>query len=144
MEGKYLEQVNTARTARSVAFSHMSFLTYLPRRVLRTCPQTRLIHSSNARLQQGNHFLKHRLCPSCSTPLASYLPACKKCWYISKPSSKATYFEILDIPKDSNQLNLDPKTLKKLFRRAQTACHPDTWAMQGSVSFYTSSPTSLT
>lgn len=78
------------------------------------------------------------LCPSCSKPLATPLPACTSCWHIeTRPiatGSKYNLYELLNVPSQPNPFLIDEKQLKNNFRNAQSTCHPDTWASRGEVS----------
>ncbi|KAF9009475.1 hypothetical protein BDQ17DRAFT_1348174 [Cyathus striatus] len=53
------------------------------------------------------------ICPSCSQPLPSPVPACTI---------------LFGLPYDPNPFIVDLPTLKQRFRDAQSVCHPDAWA----------------
>ncbi|KAJ7597468.1 hypothetical protein C8J56DRAFT_1108574, partial [Mycena floridula] len=75
---------------------------------------------------------KLHLCPRCSQPLPTSLPACRKCWTISTVSPSYDFYDILDISPDPNPFAVDTAALTRQFRKSQVACHPDTWSAQGS------------
>ncbi|CAA7265797.1 unnamed protein product [Cyclocybe aegerita] len=73
-----------------------------------------------------------RLCPSCSQPLPTSLPACPSCSSISPLPPKITHHDLFGLPYEPNPFVVDLSTLKKRFREAQAACHPDAWASKSS------------
>jgi hypothetical protein len=79
------------------------------------------------------------LCPSCSQPLPTRIPACNKCDYIASiPITNQAYqlYDILGVPSLPNPFVVDEKALVANFRRSQVACHPDSWASRGSVRLF--------
>ena len=73
-------------------------------------------------------------CPSCSASLPTPLPACPKCFFISKPPSKTTYYDIMGLSYSPNPFEVDPAQLKGRFRDLQRVIHPDKWSGKGGVS----------
>ncbi|GJE86120.1 co-chaperone Hsc20 [Phanerochaete sordida] len=71
-------------------------------------------------------------CPKCSAPLPTTLPACPKCFFISRPSKSTTYFDIMGLSDSPNRFNVDPVDLKHRFRELQRVIHPDKWSGKGS------------
>ncbi|KAL0951182.1 hypothetical protein HGRIS_007913 [Hohenbuehelia grisea] len=74
----------------------------------------------------------HSLCPSCSQPLPTRLPACTKCWTISPVPSTTSYHELLGLDEGKNPFIIDTASLKAQFRKSQSVCHPDSWTSKGS------------
>ncbi|KAJ7181663.1 Co-chaperone Hsc20 [Mycena crocata] len=70
-------------------------------------------------------------CPSCSQPLPTALPACNSCGSISPISPSLSFYDIFDLPSRPNPFLVDQALLKRRFREAQAACHPDSWASKG-------------
>ncbi|EKM61045.1 uncharacterized protein PHACADRAFT_51528, partial [Phanerochaete carnosa HHB-10118-sp] len=70
-------------------------------------------------------------CPSCSAPLPTSLPACPKCFFISRPSKSTTYFDIMGLSHSPNRFDVDPMDLKHRFRELQRNIHPDKWSAKG-------------
>ncbi|KIM48198.1 hypothetical protein M413DRAFT_439917 [Hebeloma cylindrosporum] len=68
------------------------------------------------------------LCPTCSRPLPTNLPACTACSSIHPLPSHLSHHHLFGLDEGSNPFLVDLPTLKKRFRDAQAACHPDTWA----------------
>src|SRR6266540_1081292 len=73
------------------------------------------------------------LCPSCSTPLPSNLPACQACSSIFPLPPKISHHKLFAIPDEPNPFVVDLQTLKERFRKGQAACHPDAWASKSPV-----------
>ncbi|TFK41153.1 hypothetical protein BDQ12DRAFT_646959 [Crucibulum laeve] len=71
------------------------------------------------------------ICPSCSKPLLSSVPACTKCWTIFSLPGDLSYHHLLGLPYEPNPFVVDIPTLKKHFREAQSVCHPDSWVSKG-------------
>ncbi len=73
-------------------------------------------------------------CPSCHQPLTSSVPACNKCGTIKAIPRDVNCYNILGLPYEPHKFTLDELDLRNRFRRAQAACHPDTWTSRGAVS----------
>ncbi|TFK30454.1 Co-chaperone Hsc20 [Coprinopsis marcescibilis] len=71
---------------------------------------------------------RQRNCPNCGKPLSSALPACNSCWRIFVLPNDVSHHALLGIPYEPNPFVVDIPTLKRNFRRAQSVCHPDSWA----------------
>ncbi|KAF9270216.1 Co-chaperone Hsc20 [Marasmius fiardii PR-910] len=72
-----------------------------------------------------------KICPNCSRPLPSALPACTKCWHINPIDPETRPHAVLDIPYSPNPFEIDEGMLKRNFRQSQAACHPDAWSSKG-------------
>ncbi|KAJ6509539.1 hypothetical protein C8R47DRAFT_1099076 [Mycena vitilis] len=70
-------------------------------------------------------------CTSCSQPLPTPLPACNRCGSISPIPPATSFHDIFALPSRPNPFVVDPVLLKRRFRQAQAACHPDSWASKG-------------
>ncbi|KAF8922549.1 hypothetical protein CPB85DRAFT_1427846 [Mucidula mucida] len=70
-------------------------------------------------------------CPSCHQPLTSSVPACNKCGTIKAIPRDVNCYNILGLPYEPHKFTLDELDLRNRFRRAQAACHPDTWTSRG-------------
>ncbi|KAF7306929.1 hypothetical protein MIND_00485500 [Mycena indigotica] len=70
-------------------------------------------------------------CSSCSRPLATRLPACNQCGWISPIPSSIGFHELFSLPARPNPFVVDHNLLKRRFREAQAACHPDSWTSKG-------------
>jgi len=73
------------------------------------------------------------LCQACSRPLPTNLPACTACSSIHPLPSHVSHHHLFGLDEGSNPFLVDLPTLKKRFRDAQAACHPDTWASKSPV-----------
>ncbi|KDQ09666.1 hypothetical protein BOTBODRAFT_47515 [Botryobasidium botryosum FD-172 SS1] len=74
------------------------------------------------------------ICPACSAPLPTPLPACPKCAHISPLPDDTSYYTLFRLPSpspDNPAFNLDTKILKQYFLNAQRICHPDNWSVKG-------------
>jgi hypothetical protein len=74
------------------------------------------------------------LCPSCSKPLPTPLPACPNCAYIAALPPHSSYHDVFGLPEEPNPFAIDTVELKRRFRQAQAICHPDAWTTKGPVS----------
>ncbi|KAF7320339.1 J domain-containing protein [Mycena kentingensis (nom. inval.)] len=72
-------------------------------------------------------------CPSCSRPLATRLPACSQCGTIAPIPPSVGFHELFALPSRPNPFVVDQSLLKRRFREAQAACHPDSWVSKGQV-----------
>ncbi|KAJ7254108.1 hypothetical protein B0H12DRAFT_1050918 [Mycena haematopus] len=70
-------------------------------------------------------------CPSCSHTLPTPIPACNRCGNISPISPSTSFHDIFALPSRPNPFVVDTALLKRRFREAQAACHPDSWASKG-------------
>ncbi|KAJ6575118.1 hypothetical protein B0H19DRAFT_935088 [Mycena capillaripes] len=70
-------------------------------------------------------------CSSCSQSLPTRLPACNRCGSISPIPPSTSFHDIFALPSRPNPFVVDPVLLKRRFREAQAACHPDSWASKG-------------
>ncbi|KAF8898737.1 hypothetical protein BD779DRAFT_1485310 [Infundibulicybe gibba] len=91
----------------------------------------RLTKYTTATPSQRTKFA-NSLCPVCSQPLPSPLPACTNCWNIFQIPKDVTFHDLFSLPYEPNPFNIDIPTLKHRFREAQSLCHPDSWASKGS------------
>lgn len=121
-------------TSRRLQMRHLLFMNFfrIARPRLCTPHNIRLISLSASRYTASTHQ-PIKTCPSCSTPLPSFLPACPKCSNIFALAPQTTHHDIFGLPYDPNPFNVDVVMLKRRFREAQAVCHPDSWASKGSV-----------
>ncbi|KAF8216239.1 hypothetical protein K438DRAFT_1560441 [Mycena galopus ATCC 62051] len=70
-------------------------------------------------------------CSSCSQSLPTPLPACNRCGSISPIPPSTSFHDIFALPSRPNPFVVDTALLKRRFREAQAACHPDSWASKG-------------
>ncbi|KAJ6519822.1 hypothetical protein C8R45DRAFT_952828 [Mycena sanguinolenta] len=70
-------------------------------------------------------------CSSCSHSLPTSLPACSHCGNISPIPASTAFHDIFALPSHPNPFVVDTVLLKRRFREAQAACHPDSWASKG-------------
>ena len=75
-----------------------------------------------------------KLCPQCSKPLPTPLPACPNCDYIARLSPSTSFFDILGVPYSQSPFEVDVALLKNRFRDLQRVIHPDKWSGKGEVS----------
>ena len=68
------------------------------------------------------------VCPSCSAPLPTTLPACPKCRHISLVPKDLPKHELFGLSYDPNPFDIDDAALKGAFRNLQRVIHPDLWS----------------
>jgi hypothetical protein len=98
-------------------------------------PSSSLPIHPRLRLPQPVRFYSQSqaLCPSCSKPLPTPLPACPNCAYIAAIAPHSSYHDIFGLPEEPNPFVIDTAELKRRFRQAQAICHPDAWSTKGQV-----------
>jgi hypothetical protein len=77
------------------------------------------------------------LCPTCSTPLPTPLPACPACrQHISRAPSNLSKHAIFGLSDARNPFVVDIKDLRHRFREVQRVVHPDAWSGNEKVSSF--------
>ncbi|ESK86656.1 hypothetical protein Moror_9717 [Moniliophthora roreri MCA 2997] len=110
-----------------------SFIRTLIRTTRPTLPHHQAVWSrQSAQIRLFSTRQDTKLCPNCSQPLPTALPACTKCWSISQISSQSRHHDLFQLPYNPNPFIVDESFLKRQFRQSQAICHPDTWVSKGS------------
>ncbi|KAH8835767.1 hypothetical protein DL96DRAFT_1454424 [Flagelloscypha sp. PMI_526] len=90
----------------------------------------RTVSHLSRRIHSSQRLLSIHKCPSCGQNLPTPLPACNSCWSIHRVPSDLPHHQLFDL-HEPNGFNIDTMDLKNRFRRAQMACHPDSWQSKG-------------